>query len=109
MKSRLLIIAPMLLCLTISLALGEKQRRAVQADRVPQIDIVNAIQLTVEHHKKKLPEMGDIFVDEAVFVRTESGSFWKIGVRLKDRETGHLFYKVDSEGKIESHSVVKDG
>jgi len=109
MKSRLLIITPLLLLLTISLALGEKQRRSEQADRVPKIEIVKAIQLAIEHHKKEQPDMGEVFVDEALFMRMEAESFWKVGVRLKDVETGHLYYKVDSEGKTEPHSVVKDG
>ena len=109
MKMRLYIIIPVLLLFFISMAAGEKQWRAKQQDRVPKIDIVKAIQLATDHHEKSNPAMRDVFVDEALFVRTKVESFWKIGVRLKDRETGHLYYKVTSEGKVESHSVVKDG
>jgi len=88
---------------------GEKNRSVKKQDRVPAVDIVKAIQFGVGYHQRIHPDMGDIFVDEALFIRTEDESFWKIGVRLKARQTGHLYYKVISEGKVESHSVVKDG
>lgn len=84
-------------------------RSSTNQDRVPKVDIVKAIELTIDHNKKNNPAMEAIFVDEAVYIRTEDTSFWKIDVRLKERETGHLYYKVNSEGIVETLSVVKDG
>ena len=109
MKTKICTIVPILLLCFMSIAMGEKQRRAQQTDRIPKIDIIKAVQLVTEHHQKNNPAMQDVFVDEAVFVRKKDKSFWKIGVRLRERETGHLYYKLTSQGKVESHSVVKDG
>ncbi len=53
--------------------------------------------------------MKPIFIDEIIFVREAENPYWKVGVRNTERETGHLFYAVSSEGKVTSHSVVKDG
>ncbi len=109
MKLSRCIIIPLLLFCLVSMVAGEKNPSFRKQDRIPVVDIVKAIQLTVDHHQKEHPDMGDIFVDEAMYMQTEDESFWKIGVRLKARETGHHYYKVTSEGKVESLSAVKDG
>jgi|GEM_PF-2033811 len=108
MKRSLYLLVFLSLCFT-SAVQGEKNRRQGNQDRIPEVSAITAIQLTLDHHKELHPEMGEIFVDEALFIRTEDEVFWKIGVRLKKLETGHLHYKVTNDKKVESHSMVKDG
>jgi hypothetical protein len=66
------------------------------------------VKLVYEHHNKT-QALKPVFVDEAVFVREEGKSYWRIGVRYEKYETGLLVYTVSSDGTVESHSVVKDG
>ncbi len=109
MKLTTYIIIPVLVLCLSSMAVGEKLRSTIEQDRVPKINIVRAVQFIIDHHRKSNPETGEVFVDEALFVRTKDESFWKVGVRLKTHETGHLYYKVTTEGKVTLHSAVKDG
>ena len=65
--------------------------------------------LVIAHHKKTNPKVGEVFVDEAMYVRTTEKVVWKIGIRLKAHETGHMYYTVSPEGEVKISTVVKDG
>ena len=71
MKRRPYIIASIFLFCFVSMVAGERQRSTKRQDRVPAIDIVKAIQLTLESHKKNSPETKEVFIDEAVYVRAK--------------------------------------
>lgn len=79
------------------------------APRVPSPTIEEAIALIRKHHAEKPEGLKGIFVDEAVYIREADKAYWKIGVRNAEYETGHLIYKVSSDGSVEIDSVVKDG
>lgn len=90
---------------------GAKKKRSSDGDapREPAISIVKAIELVVTHHNKEADDaIKPVFVDEAVYVRDGKG-YWKIGLRLKAYESGHLYYQVDARGKVRGLAVVKDG
>jgi hypothetical protein len=107
MKSRILILICAIAALQ-SLAFAKERRADGEAPREPAISIVKAIELVMNHHKEADDAIKPVFVDEATYVRDGKG-YWKIGLRLKAYESGHLYYKVDEQGKVSSHSVVKDG
>lgn len=75
--------------------------------RVPPITIDEAIKQLNRHLQER--NGPDHFIDEAEFVRDGKASYWKIGTRRTEVETGHAFYSVEPDGTVKLHSVVKDG
>ena len=51
----------------------------------------------------------EVFVDEAVYIRDTGESYWKVGLRQRKKETGHLYYKVTSTKEVSGLPAVKDG
>ena len=95
------------LCIFLHVSL-RAERAASNQPRVPPVTIERAIKLVYACQKKE-PNAKPIFIDEVIFVREAKKTYWKVGVRTTEHETGHLFYAVSSDGKVTSHSVVKDG
>lgn len=95
------------LCIFLQFAL-KAEKSASNQPRVPVIPIERAIKLVYDHHNNK-PDVKPVFIDEVVYVREAEKSFWKVGVRIVENETGHLYYALATDEKITIHSVVKDG
>jgi len=77
--------------------------------RIPTISITEAIKLVLLHHQKENPKGEEVFVDEAVYIRDTGESYWKVGLRQRKKETGHLYYKVTSTKEVSGLPAVKDG
>jgi hypothetical protein len=86
-----------------------KRRSAGIGPRIPAISITEAIKLVLLHHQKENPKGEEVFVDEAVYIRDTGESYWKVGLRQRKQETGHLYYKVTSTKKVSGLCAVKDG
>jgi hypothetical protein len=94
------------LCLLAASSLSGKEQRPF---RVPTPSLEEAVALVKKHHEEHPGTLKGIFIDEAVFVREPQKAYWKIGVRHTEYETGHLIYKVSTDGVVAIDSVIKDG
>jgi len=88
---------------------SKKEAPSVKAfNRAPELHLSSAV-LKLQQFCDKQYGKNMVYIDEAAYVREEQEAYWKIGIRKVKEETGHMFYKVFSDGRIEQSSVVKDG
>ena len=97
-----------ILSLLISLSSTAEQSKAksVLTKEVPKLELEEALAKV-----KKYQEMISVgvFIESFQLIREAEETYWLVGYRAIEHNTGLVILKVDMDGKISKHSIRKDG